>query len=126
NVSFVNMCDAKRSHLKTNIPTKVCASQFPYVLHGSGKLFCTSCNIVVVHTRKSSLHRNFSTAKHVQRTAMEGLQTRQVTITEAVASRSVARAERNKLERRACLSPSQRVCAKNPISVGYSAVGNLS
>uniref|UniRef100_A0A3B3QBY7 U1-type domain-containing protein n=1 Tax=Paramormyrops kingsleyae TaxID=1676925 RepID=A0A3B3QBY7_9TELE len=62
------------------------------------KLFCTLCNIVVEHRQKSSLDRHFSTAKHARRMAEKrGTQTRQITMTEAVACSSVASAERNKI-----------------------------
>uniref|UniRef100_A0A673C850 Uncharacterized protein n=1 Tax=Sphaeramia orbicularis TaxID=375764 RepID=A0A673C850_9TELE len=58
------MCDAKRSHLPSNITAKVRASQFPDVLPESGgKLFCTHCNFVVEHKRKLSLDRHFSTVR---------------------------------------------------------------
>ncbi|KAI2655833.1 CGG triplet repeat-binding protein 1 [Labeo rohita] len=70
--------------------------QFPNVLHESGgKLFCTVCNIIVEHKRKSSLDRHFSTAKHARRMSVQE-PTRQVTITEAVARKSIASSETTK------------------------------
>lgn len=88
---------ANTSHLPTNITAKDRAKQFPNVLHESGgKLFCTVCNIVVEHKRKSSLDRHFSTAKHARRMSVQE-PTRQVTIIEAVARKSIASSERNKV-----------------------------
>ena len=40
------------------------------ILHESrGTLFCTACNIVVEHKRKSSIDKHFATMKHNYRTA---------------------------------------------------------
>uniref|UniRef100_A0A3P8TRL5 CGG triplet repeat binding protein 1 n=1 Tax=Amphiprion percula TaxID=161767 RepID=A0A3P8TRL5_AMPPE len=93
------MCNSNVSHLPTKIAAKDHEKQFPDVLHESGgKLFCTPCNIVVEYKRKSSIEKHFTTAKHIKRMAeMSRLQTRQTTLTEAVAPRSVASTERMKV-----------------------------
>nr|XP_008283579.1 PREDICTED: CGG triplet repeat-binding protein 1 [Stegastes partitus] len=87
--------------LETSLPrgkttVKDRAKQFPDVLYESGgKLFCTPCNTVVKHKRKSLTDKHFSTAKHIRKMAeTSGPQTRQIIVTEAVASTSVASTER--------------------------------
>uniref|UniRef100_A0A8C2BR82 Uncharacterized protein n=1 Tax=Cyprinus carpio TaxID=7962 RepID=A0A8C2BR82_CYPCA len=81
---------------------------YPGILHESGgKLFCTACNIVVEHKRKSSIDKHFATAKHNMRCAemQAGRQTtRQITMTQAVASRSIASSERIKVSYFKCAS----------------------
>lgn len=95
------MCESNVSHLPTKITAKDREKQYPGILHESGgKLFCTACNIVVEHKRKSSIEKHFATAKHNMRTGelQRGCQTsRQITMTQAVASRSIASAERIKV-----------------------------
>ena len=57
----------KRFPLPTKISAKDRAKQFPGLLHDSGgKLFCTSCNCVSDHRRKSTLERHFAAAKHAR------------------------------------------------------------
>ncbi|XP_076137435.1 CGG triplet repeat-binding protein 1-like [Alosa pseudoharengus] len=64
------MSNAKVSHLPPNITAKDHEKQFPGMLHESGgKLFCTACNTVVEHKRKSSIDKHFATAKHTRRMA---------------------------------------------------------
>uniref|UniRef100_A0AAQ5Z6I9 CGG triplet repeat-binding protein 1 n=1 Tax=Amphiprion ocellaris TaxID=80972 RepID=A0AAQ5Z6I9_AMPOC len=85
------MSNSNVSHLLTKITAKDCAKKFHDVLQESGgKLFCTACNIVVESKRKSSIDKHFSTVKHIRRMAETSRpKTRQITMTEAVASRSV-------------------------------------
>uniref|UniRef100_A0A3B4Z877 U1-type domain-containing protein n=1 Tax=Stegastes partitus TaxID=144197 RepID=A0A3B4Z877_9TELE len=71
---------------------------FPDLHKRGGKLFCVPCNTVVEHKRKSSIDKHFSTVKHRRRMAETNQpQTRQITVTEAVASTSVASTERMKV-----------------------------
>lgn len=95
------MSESNVSHLPTKITAKDHEKQYPGILHESGgKLFCTACNIVVEHKRKSSIDKLFATAKHNMRTVemQAGRQTmKQITMTQAVASRSTASAERIKV-----------------------------
>ena len=94
------MCASNVSHLPTKITAKDREKQYPGILHESeGKLFCTLCNIVMEHKRKSSIDKHFATAKYNYRTAelQAGRQTtRQITMTQAVASKSIASADRIK------------------------------
>ena len=96
-----DMCASNVSHLPTRITAKDREKQYPGILHQSGgKLFCTTCNIVVEHKRKSSIDKHFATAKHMARLAETptGRQTtRQITLTQAVSSRAIASAERIKV-----------------------------
>ncbi|ROJ30490.1 CGG triplet repeat-binding protein 1, partial [Anabarilius grahami] len=89
------------SHLPSKITAIDRQKQYPGILHESGgKLFCTACNIVVEHKRKSSIDKHFATAKHNMRCAEKqaGRQTTtQITMTQAVASRSIASSERIKI-----------------------------
>uniref|UniRef100_A0A3Q3AQ48 CGG triplet repeat-binding protein 1 n=1 Tax=Kryptolebias marmoratus TaxID=37003 RepID=A0A3Q3AQ48_KRYMA len=56
-----------------NISAKDRAKQFSTQLHKSGgKLFCTSCNVIIEHKHKSSIDKHFVSAKHVRRAADEG------------------------------------------------------
>uniref|UniRef100_A0A8C5FIS7 Uncharacterized protein n=1 Tax=Gadus morhua TaxID=8049 RepID=A0A8C5FIS7_GADMO len=56
------MCASNVSHLPTKITAKDHKKQYPGILHESGrKLFCTTCNIVVEHKRKSSIDKHFAT-----------------------------------------------------------------
>ena len=89
----------KRSHLPTKISAKDRAKQFPGLLHDSGgKLFCTPCNCVLDHRRKSGLENHFASAKHARmvKAAAEAAK-KQLTYTEASTSKIVARAERIKV-----------------------------
>ena len=94
------MCASNVSHLPTNIIAKDREKQYPGILRESGgKLFCTACNIVVEHKRKSSIDKHCATAKHNYRTAelQAGRQTtRQITMTQALESKSIVSAERIK------------------------------
>ena len=57
----------KRPQLSTKISAKGRAKQSPGLLHDSGgKLFCTPCNCVLDHWRKSTLENDFATAKHAR------------------------------------------------------------
>uniref|UniRef100_A0A9J8AJF7 CGG triplet repeat-binding protein 1 n=1 Tax=Cyprinus carpio carpio TaxID=630221 RepID=A0A9J8AJF7_CYPCA len=82
--------------------------EYPGILHESGgELFCTACNIVVEHKRKSSIDKHFATAKHNMRCAemqAESQTTRQITMTQAVASMSIASSERIKVSYFKCAS----------------------
>ncbi|XP_064190428.1 pyrroline-5-carboxylate reductase 3 isoform X5 [Anguilla rostrata] len=92
------MKKANPSHLPTKITAKDRAKQFPNVLHESeGKLFCTPCNIVMEHKRKSSLDSHFSTAKHLKMVLMPQHRHRRITVTEATISKSVASSESIKI-----------------------------
>ncbi|XP_078469389.1 uncharacterized protein LOC144732027 [Lampetra planeri] len=94
------MKPANLSHLPTNISAKDRAKQFPSVLHDSGgKLFCTPCNCVLDHRRKSTLDSHFATDKHSRmvKAAAESAKIKQLTYTEASTSKTVARAERIKI-----------------------------
>jgi hypothetical protein len=86
------------SHLPTKITARNREKQYPGILHESkGKLFCTACNILVEHKHESSINKHFASAKHNYRIAelQAGRQTtRQITMTQAVASKSIASAER--------------------------------
>lgn len=86
-----------RRTMPTKIWAKGCEKQYPGVLHASGgKSVCTWCNIVIEHKWKSSIDKHFATAKHKTRTAEmpAGHQTKQLTMTQAVASKSIANGER--------------------------------
>uniref|UniRef100_A0A3Q3EV02 Uncharacterized protein n=1 Tax=Kryptolebias marmoratus TaxID=37003 RepID=A0A3Q3EV02_KRYMA len=60
--------------LKTNFT--VVANQFPTQLHESGgKLFCTSCSVIIKQTviiEHKRIDKHFVSAKHVRRAADEG------------------------------------------------------
>ncbi|KAL7396325.1 hypothetical protein ABVT39_004230 [Epinephelus coioides] len=94
------MGDRNVSHVATKITAKDRARQFPDLMYESGgKLFCTACDVLLEHKRKSSINKHFTTAKHIRRVAENlGHQTRQVMATEAVVSRAVTSAERIKGE----------------------------
>lgn len=96
-----SMCESNVSHLPSKIIAIDRQKQYPGILHESGgKLFCTAYNIVVEHKRKSSIDKHFATAKHNMRCAemQAGRQTtRQITMTQAVASMSIASSERIKV-----------------------------
>uniref|UniRef100_A0A8C2DU57 CGG triplet repeat-binding protein 1 n=1 Tax=Cyprinus carpio TaxID=7962 RepID=A0A8C2DU57_CYPCA len=102
------MCESNVSHLPSKITAIDRQKQYPGILHETGgKLFCTACNIVVEHKRKSSIDKHFATAKHNMRCAemQAGRQTtRQITMTQAVASRSIASSERIKVSYFKCAS----------------------
>uniref|UniRef100_A0A3Q3F0J1 Uncharacterized protein n=1 Tax=Kryptolebias marmoratus TaxID=37003 RepID=A0A3Q3F0J1_KRYMA len=52
------------SHLPTKISSKGRAKQFPSQLHESGgELFCTSCNLILEHKRKSTIEKHFVSRK---------------------------------------------------------------
>uniref|UniRef100_A0A3Q3FNI7 Uncharacterized protein n=1 Tax=Kryptolebias marmoratus TaxID=37003 RepID=A0A3Q3FNI7_KRYMA len=58
---------------KNSCVTKDRANQFPTLLHESGgKLFCTSCSVVIKHKCKSSIDKHFVSAKKKWRAADEG------------------------------------------------------
>ena len=84
----------KRNHLSTKITANDHAKPFPNGLHESGgKLFCTPCNIVLGHKRKSTINIHFESTKHMRMS--EQLQ-QQITMTELVTGKTVASIERLK------------------------------
>uniref|UniRef100_A0A672FVW9 CGG triplet repeat-binding protein 1 n=1 Tax=Salarias fasciatus TaxID=181472 RepID=A0A672FVW9_SALFA len=84
------------SHLPPNISARDRANQYPGILHESGgKLFCTPCNLVLEHKRKSSVLQHFATAKHTKRLADGEKSSKQLTLTEAATSKTLSRATRN-------------------------------
>ncbi|XP_059208604.1 CGG triplet repeat-binding protein 1-like [Centropristis striata] len=95
------MKKANPSHLPTHITDKDRANQYPDVLHESGgKLFCTPCNCVLEHKRKSSVTCHFASAKHLKMLSAateRKAKARQLTFTEASTSKTLARATRNKI-----------------------------
>uniref|UniRef100_A0AAQ6A312 Uncharacterized protein n=1 Tax=Amphiprion ocellaris TaxID=80972 RepID=A0AAQ6A312_AMPOC len=112
----------------SNLPTKITAKdrekQFPDVLHQSGgKVFYTLCNIVVEHKQKSLIDKHFSTSKHIRRMAeTSGPQTRQITVTEAVPSRSVAERMKGSILGRNNLKKSPR----NRYEIGLSLTMSIT
>ncbi|KAH1184911.1 hypothetical protein KIL84_012852, partial [Mauremys mutica] len=63
---------AKDSKTAENISALHHAKQYPKQLHADGgKLFCTTCNVKLYHTRKFSInvHLNFDWHRHAKRKA---------------------------------------------------------
>ena len=64
------MQDVRVSTCRPKITVKDREKQYPGILHESrGEIFCTACNIVVEHKRKSSIDKHFATTKQNCRTA---------------------------------------------------------
>jgi hypothetical protein len=61
-----------------------------------GKLFFTPCNVALEHERRSTINGHFESAKYMRRSEQFPRQ-RQITMTEVVAGRTVASAERIKV-----------------------------
>uniref|UniRef100_A0A671VAV9 U1-type domain-containing protein n=1 Tax=Sparus aurata TaxID=8175 RepID=A0A671VAV9_SPAAU len=88
---MITASTANKSHLPTKISAKDRAKDYPGVLDDSGgKLFCTPCNCVLDHRRKSTLDDHFATAKHSRMVKAAGEEAKkQLTNTEASTSKMV-------------------------------------
>lgn len=90
---------SNKSHLPSFITAKDRALQYPSVLHESaGKLFCTPCNKVLDHRRKSSINYHLQGQKHLKAVERNrSRQQRQITMAEIQTRTTVAALERIKV-----------------------------
>ena len=82
-----------------NVSAKERANQFPGTTYeDGGKLFCVACNLVLDHTRKSSIDTHMATSKHLakieQKTTSDTGCKKQKTLTTCFKTATVAQVER--------------------------------
>ena len=70
--------DKDRAHVSISITASARAKEFPNELHADGgKLFCSTCNIVLDHCRKSTVKDHLSkSAKHLEKKKQAGSATK--------------------------------------------------